>query len=104
MRIRHPLVIKLAAFVAALFIRALGATLRYRLQSLVPRNLHPRSCRNERCIYAFWHEYIFLPGCMLKWPILVMISQHADGEAGAAELTFQAGQPVFGVRHARLLV
>ncbi|HEV3116181.1 MAG TPA: lysophospholipid acyltransferase family protein [Gemmataceae bacterium] len=97
MRIRHPLLIKLVAFGIALFIRALGATLRYRLQSLAPRNLHPRNCpRNERYIYAFWHEYIFLPGCMLKWPILVMISQHADGELIAQTVTYLGLHPVRG--------
>jgi len=96
MRIRHPLVIKLVAFGIALFIRALGATLRYRLQSLAARNLHPRNCRKQRYIYAFWHEYIFLPGCMLKCPILVMISQHADGELIAQTVKYLGLHPVRG--------
>ena len=79
MRIRHPLVIKLVAFGIALFIRALGATLRYRLQSLAARNLHPRNCRKQRYIYAFWHESMLAP-VRFRARVRVLISRHTDGE------------------------
>jgi lysophospholipid acyltransferase (LPLAT)-like uncharacterized protein len=95
MRIRHPLLIKVAAFAVAFVMRALGATLRYRLQSMAGK-LHPRNCRKERCIYVLWHEHIFLPTCMLKYPILVMISQHADGELISQTVEWLGLQPVRG--------
>jgi lysophospholipid acyltransferase (LPLAT)-like uncharacterized protein len=81
MKIRSPWLIHAIAFVAAFLIRLWMSTLRYRHHSLGPDvdPWHPDL--PERYIYAFWHEYILLPAFHKKRSrILVLISQHADGQ------------------------
>jgi lysophospholipid acyltransferase (LPLAT)-like uncharacterized protein len=79
MKIRHPRLIKAAAFAGAWALRGWVGTLRYRYCPLGP-NLDPRT-RHVRSIYAFWHEFMLLPACRFgRLGVHVLISGHADGE------------------------
>jgi lysophospholipid acyltransferase (LPLAT)-like uncharacterized protein len=77
MKLRSPWLIRLAALVIAWVIRALIATIRYQVVFLGRE--HPVDPRQERYIYAFWHESMLLP-TVVRTEICVLISQHADGE------------------------
>jgi lysophospholipid acyltransferase (LPLAT)-like uncharacterized protein len=81
MKIRHPTVIKWIGFVGALIIRLWIRTLSFRYYSVGP-NLNPMSDGFEgRYIYVFWHENILVPCYQFaRRDVLVLISQHADGE------------------------
>jgi len=81
MKIRHPFVIRLAAFVLAWLIRVWIGTLWPRYRPL-GQNVDPlRRDLADRFIYAFWHENLLLPACFYANPrIQVLVSQHADGE------------------------
>ena len=78
MKLRHPLVIRIAAFVAALLIRAWMSTMRIRIVSADGLR-HPVNPAAERFVYAFWHESLLAP-LVCKPKIRVLISQHRDGE------------------------
>jgi lysophospholipid acyltransferase (LPLAT)-like uncharacterized protein len=79
MKIRHPFLIKAAAFAGAWALRAWVGTLRYRYCPLGP-NLDPRTC-GAPYLYAFWHEYLLLPAYHFgRMDSHVLISTHADGE------------------------
>jgi lysophospholipid acyltransferase (LPLAT)-like uncharacterized protein len=78
MKLRHPLVIRTVAFLAALLIRLWMSTLRLRVVSSDGQE-HPVDPAAARYLYAFWHEALLAP--LVKRPkARVLISQHADGE------------------------
>jgi lysophospholipid acyltransferase (LPLAT)-like uncharacterized protein len=77
MKLRSPWLIRLAALLIAGVIRTLMSTIRYRVVFL--GCTHPVDPREQRYIYAFWHESMLLP-TVVKTQISVLISQHADGE------------------------
>ena len=81
MKIRNPWLIRWIALIVAWIIRLWAATLCLRLRAL-GRNLDPRLPHlDTSCIYAFWHETVFLPcGVFGRRRIVCLISQHADGE------------------------
>jgi lysophospholipid acyltransferase (LPLAT)-like uncharacterized protein len=78
MKMRHPVLIRLAAVAAAWLIRMWMSTIRYRILFHNGRR-HPTNVRRQRHIYTFWHESIL---CAVRFqaPIYTLISQHADGE------------------------
>ena len=78
MKIRSPRLIRLAAFVGAVFVRLLLATLRPRVHAADNRR-HPADPEQERFLYAFWHESL-LAAASRRAKINVLISLHADGE------------------------
>jgi lysophospholipid acyltransferase (LPLAT)-like uncharacterized protein len=85
MKIRHPSLIKAAAFAGAWALRAWVGTLRYRYRPL-GSNLDPRTCGTPY-LYAFWHEYMLLPAYHFgRMDSRVLISKHADGELMAGLL------------------
>ena len=79
MKLRHPWLIRLAAFFAAWLIRLWMRTVRCRLVFPPDGRRHPPDPRAERFLYAFWHETILFP---TAYParVHILISQHADGE------------------------
>jgi lysophospholipid acyltransferase (LPLAT)-like uncharacterized protein len=77
MKLRSPWLIRLAARLIAWVIRALMSTIRYQVVFLGRE--HPVDPRQERYIYAFWHESMLLP-TVVRTEICVLISRHADGE------------------------
>jgi lysophospholipid acyltransferase (LPLAT)-like uncharacterized protein len=79
MKLRHPLAIRVVAFLAAVLIRLWMSTLRLRLVSADGR-FHPVDPRSTRYIYAFWHETLLAPLVRRRLPARMLISQHADGE------------------------
>jgi lysophospholipid acyltransferase (LPLAT)-like uncharacterized protein len=81
MKIRHPALIRAAAFAGAWLLRGWVGTLRYAYCPLGP-NLDPRSRHLRRSyIYAFWHESMLVPACLFgRVKAHVLISEHADGE------------------------
>jgi lysophospholipid acyltransferase (LPLAT)-like uncharacterized protein len=78
MKLRHPLLIRAAAFLGAGLIRGWMATVRYRIENrdAAPHPAHPR---HGRFLYAFWHEALLVP-TQFRVPTHVLISLHADGE------------------------
>ena len=78
MKIRHPGLIGLAAFVASWVIRMWMGTLRFRIVYLDGKK-HPTNARVDPHIYAFWHEALLFP-TVFKARANILISQHADGE------------------------
>src|SRR5262245_6743989 len=82
MKLRHPLLIRGAAFLAALAVRTWIGTLRYRRFLLGPDADPTTPGQRGRFIYAFWHETLLLPALRYSHtPTKVLISTHADGEA-----------------------
>jgi lysophospholipid acyltransferase (LPLAT)-like uncharacterized protein len=79
MKIRHPLLIRVLAFVAAWVIRCWMATVRYRLH-FCDGKTHPTDVTRERYLYAFWHESLLFMLVVRHPRLLTLISQHADGE------------------------
>ncbi len=77
MKLRHPLLISLVAFMAVLALRLWARTWRLRMQSRQP---HPADPRRQRMIYVFWHESLLAPATLAKTNVQVLISRHADGE------------------------
>ena len=81
MRIRNPTIIKWIGFLGAILIRVWIGTLSVRCRFLGKDCLPSRAQITERYIYAFWHENILVPcESFPQRNILVLISQHADGE------------------------
>ena len=78
MKLRHPLLIRAAAFVAAILVRVWMSTMRVRIVSADGQH-HPLDPATERYLYAFWHESLLAP-IVTKPKIRVLISQHRDGE------------------------
>jgi lysophospholipid acyltransferase (LPLAT)-like uncharacterized protein len=85
MKLRHPLLIRVVACLAAWLMRLWMATVRYRIH-LRGKEMHPADPRQGRFIYAVWHESILAPAMFAK-NVRVLISRHADGE-----LITQVGQ------------
>src|SRR5207237_8359267 len=81
MKLRHPLLISLAARVVARFIRIWVGTCRYRYVPLGPPLEPSKPGFKGRYIFAFWHENLLIPAHHYSRPnIHVLISKHADGE------------------------
>ena len=81
MKIRNPALIKWIGFLGAVLIRVWIGTLSFRFRSVGEDHYPSRGKINRRYIYAFWHENILVP-CQAfgQRDVLVLISQHADGE------------------------
>ena len=81
MRIRNPTIIKWIGFLGAILIRVWIGTLSVRCRFVGKDSLPSRARITERYIYTFWHENILVPcESFPQRNILVLISQHADGE------------------------
>ncbi len=80
MKITHPLLTKSLGLFGAAVIRALAATLDYRIVYADPLAdpIHPR--RPRPGIYVLWHEYMLLPVGVRGKGLTVLVSQHRDGE------------------------
>src|SRR5713226_7464710 len=80
MKITHPLLTKSLGLFGATVIRALAATLDYRIVYADPLAdpIHPR--RPRPGIYVLWHEYMLLPVGVRGKGLTVLVSQHRDGE------------------------
>ncbi len=79
MKLRNPRLIRLAAFVLGVVVRAWMATVRVRIRNH-DHHEHPgKDPGRERFVYAFWHESLLGP-TRFRVPVHVLISQHADGE------------------------
>jgi lysophospholipid acyltransferase (LPLAT)-like uncharacterized protein len=80
-KVRHPLLLRVAGFFAALLLRLWLGTLRFRARALgTPVLPRPRRLGPPR-LFAFWHEFALLPAVHYRGVGLAMlISQHADGE------------------------
>lgn len=97
MKIRHPLAIKVLTRVGAWVVRMWMRTLRYRYQPLGP-NVDPHiRGREQKYIYAFWHENLLLPAYQYGGlDNRVLISQHADGQIIAGICERLGFQPIRG--------
>lgn len=81
MKIRHPLLIKVAGFLGAWIVRLWITTVRYRHHGLGRSRLPGHPTLRAYYIYAFWHENILLPAYHCGRPdVWVLVSQHADGQ------------------------
>ena len=78
MKLRHPTLIRLFAFLASWVIRLWMGTLRNRFAS-TDGLFHPPDPDLKRFIYAFWHESLLFP-VIMKTRACVLISQSKDGE------------------------
>lgn len=78
MKLRHPMLIRLAALLGAIVIRLWMSTMRVRIVSADGLK-HPVDPATQRFIYAFWHESLLAP-LVSRPKIRVLISQHRDGE------------------------
>ena len=78
MKLRSPLLIRIVAALGALLIRVWISTMRARAVSLDGRR-HPTDPAQEKYIFAFWHDGLLAP-LVIKTPVRVLISEHADGE------------------------
>lgn len=79
MKLRNPRLIRLAAFVLGVIVRAWMMTVRIRIRNH-DHHEHPgRDLGKGRFIYGFWHESLLGP-TKFRVPVHVLISQHADGE------------------------
>jgi lysophospholipid acyltransferase (LPLAT)-like uncharacterized protein len=80
MKITHPLLTKSLGLFGATAIRALTATLDYRIvyEDPLVDPVHPR--RPRHAIYLLWHEYLIFPLGVRGKRMTVLISQHRDGE------------------------
>lgn len=80
MKIRNPILVRMAGRTATRAIKLLFRSVRSRYHplgsSLAPADRGP----NDRSIYAIWHENLLLPTVLFGCPeIAVLISRHADG-------------------------
>ncbi len=97
MKLRHPVLIACAAFLAALIVRFWMRSLRYRF--LLPKTpVHPNDPKlSGRFIYALWHEHLLFPtGIRFRGRFHVLISRHADGELIAQVCHYLGYQTVRG--------
>ena len=83
MKIRNPKTIRRAARVAAIAARGWIHSLRYAYRPLTSYLMadRPGLIGDQRYIYAFWHEYLFVPSYVYARPdTAVLIGLHRDGE------------------------
>jgi len=80
MKITNPLLTKSLGLFGATMIRALTATLDYRIvyEDPLADPIHPR--RPRHAIYLLWHEYLIFPLGLRGKGMTALISQHRDGE------------------------
>jgi lysophospholipid acyltransferase (LPLAT)-like uncharacterized protein len=78
MKLRQPWLLRLIGLVAGMFLRWWASTLHRRLIARDGQS-HPRGPREQRLIYAFWHESM-LAAVAFRARARVLISEHADGE------------------------
>ncbi|MFO0808109.1 MAG: lysophospholipid acyltransferase family protein [Gemmataceae bacterium] len=78
MKLRHPALISLAAFLLAAILRIWMRCVRVRVANFDADD-HCADPRQRRFVYAFWHEDILF-AAIQRAKIRVLISQHADGE------------------------
>ncbi len=81
MKIRNPLVLRIASWLCSSLVYALGRTIRVRAR-FIGENYQPDSpTLPGRAIYLFWHEYLLLPSFRYIRPdIHVLVSKHTDGQ------------------------
>jgi lysophospholipid acyltransferase (LPLAT)-like uncharacterized protein len=77
-KLRSPWLIRIAALFAALTLRVVLGSTRFRTRSF-DEHVHPANPLDERFIYAFWHETMLAP-TSVRVPVNVLVSQSADGE------------------------
>jgi lysophospholipid acyltransferase (LPLAT)-like uncharacterized protein len=81
MKIRNPTVIRWIGFLGAILIRVWIGTLSFRFRIMGQSNYPRRGPMSRRYIFVFWHENILVPcEAFVRPDILVLVSQHADGE------------------------
>jgi lysophospholipid acyltransferase (LPLAT)-like uncharacterized protein len=80
-KVRNPRLIRVLAFLGAWLVRLWIGTVRHRYHHRGP-DVRPNHLTSDaHFIFAFWHEYLLLPAYHYGTPdILVLISQHADGQ------------------------
>jgi lysophospholipid acyltransferase (LPLAT)-like uncharacterized protein len=78
MKLRSPWMLSAVGLAGAWLIRLWVSTLRRRLY-FADGVRHPADCRQQRYIYAFWHESMLFPATY-RTRIRVLISTHSDGE------------------------
>jgi len=81
MKVRNPTLIKWIGFLGAIFVRLWISTLSLRYRCLGKEVYPDRAKVPANYVACFWHENILVP-CYLfaRRDIMVLISQHADGE------------------------
>src|SRR5262245_42038451 len=81
MKIRHPALIKLIAFVASWLIRVWIGSLRFRHRWFHEDWTPARGGGlSNHYLYTFWHENLLIPAYFYGGPkMTVLISEHADG-------------------------
>jgi len=83
MKIRNPNTLRRMAAAAGVVARGWYRTLSYSYRPLTSylMNDRPELIGNARFIYAFWHEYLFVPSYVYSRPdTAVLIGLHRDGE------------------------
>ena len=83
MKIRNPNTIRRLAGAASVVARGWYRTLSYAYRPLTRylMNDRPELIGNSRYVYAFWHEYLFVPSyCYARPDTAVLIGLHRDGE------------------------
>lgn len=81
MKLRHPLLISLAARIVARFIRIWVGLCKYQYVPLGPPLELTKPGFLGRYIFAFWHENLLIPAYHYSRPnVYILISKHADGE------------------------
>ena len=83
MKIRNPNTLRRVAVAAAVVARGWYRTLSYAYRPLTSyvMNDRPDLIGDARYIYAFWHEYVFVPSYVYARPdTAVLIGLHRDGE------------------------
>jgi lysophospholipid acyltransferase (LPLAT)-like uncharacterized protein len=83
MKIRNPNTLRRVATAAAVAVRGWHRTLSYACRPLTTyvMNDRPELIGDARFIYAFWHEYLFVPSYLYARPdTAVLIGLHRDGE------------------------
>jgi lysophospholipid acyltransferase (LPLAT)-like uncharacterized protein len=78
MKLRHPGLIRAAAWGGAALVRMLLATLRCRVVFADDLE-HPADPAHHRFVYTFWHESLLAPA-IRPGKVNVLISLHSDGE------------------------
>jgi lysophospholipid acyltransferase (LPLAT)-like uncharacterized protein len=78
MKIRHPLIIKSLGLLGAWLVRGWMRTLK-KHHDYSRSGFHPTNPKQQRFIYAFWHEAI-LYASTFRTKVHVLISHHSDGE------------------------
>src|SRR5262245_19201799 len=86
MKIRHPFLIRLSAFVAALIIRLWTGTFQVR-KIVADGTAHPVDPKARRFVFAVCYDSAFSL-LKFKMPADLLISQHADGEMVAQACGF----------------